>query len=673
MINKRALIITFILLFGFIALSVRLYVIQISGNEYYSLIAGRQQNKPQTVKAGRGTISDRNGEVLSYTSDNISFFVDTRMIDSQKADSVASLFSGLFGKNKNHYLALIENGFKNVCLEKKVPMEKALQLKKVVIEGLFYEEDFSRVYPYGSLASHLLGYVDKKMTGVDGVEKVYNEKLIGTDGYYVFEKDVLGRIVSVNENESRSPSAGNNITLTINKTYQQILEEELSKGLEKYEGESAVGIIMNPDSGEILAMSNSPDFDPANYEIFPDQVRRNRLLTDTYEPGSTMKSISMSILFEQKLAKTDEIIDTEKGTYYFKGVKISDTHPHTSLTVREILEQSSNVGMAKLSHRIPDDLFYKFLRDFGFGNPTSIDLPGEASGLLKKPNSFSAVTKPFLSYGYEISVTPLQMIAAFSSLINGGTLYQPFVMKSVSDQNGKILEETHPVKIRNVIRKETSDLIRELMVGVVEHGTGTPAQLDDVIVGGKTGTAQLLIDNSYSRKKHNSSFIGFFPADNPKIVCLILVNAPQVGKYGGLVAAPIFKEVARKIVDADLTLVPEKKLIKRNKNIADKFIADLKTSPVSTSKSYLNISANNKNRTTARRIFNESRTTMPDLKNRSLRDAIAQLNELGLEYKISGAGKVVGQSIEPGAPFSPGDTCLIKCEPVSKLNNNRIN
>lgn len=673
MINKRALIITFILLFGFIALSVRLYVIQISGNEYYSLIAGRQQNKPQTVKAGRGTISDRNGEVLSYTSDNISFFVDTRMIDSQKADSVASLFSGLFGKNKNHYLALIENGFKNVCLEKKVPMEKALQLKKVVIEGLFYEEDFSRVYPYGSLASHLLGYVDKKMTGVDGVEKVYNEKLIGTDGYYVFEKDVLGRIVSVNENESRSPSAGNNITLTINKTYQQILEEELSKGLEKYEGESAVGIIMNPDSGEILAMSNSPDFDPANYEIFPDQVRRNRLLTDTYEPGSTMKSISMSILFEQKLAKTDEIIDTEKGTYYFKGVKISDTHPHTSLTVREILEQSSNVGMAKLSHRIPDDLFYKFLRDFGFGNPTSIDLPGEASGLLKKPNSFSAVTIPFLSYGYEISVTPLQMIAAFSSLINGGTLYQPFVMKSVSDQNGKILEETHPVKIRNVIRKETSDLIRELMVGVVEHGTGTPAQLDDVIVGGKTGTAQLLIDNSYSRKKHNSSFIGFFPADNPKIVCLILVNAPQVGKYGGLVAAPIFKEVARKIVDADLTLVPEKKLIKRNKNIADKFIADLKTSPVSTSKSYLNISANNKNRTTARRIFNESRTTMPDLKNRSLRDAIAQLNELGLEYKISGAGKVVGQSIEPGAPFSPGDTCLIKCEPVSKLNNNRIN
>ncbi len=673
MINKRALIITFLLLFVFIALTARLYIIQISGNEYYSLIAGRQQNKPQTVKAGRGTIADRNGEVLSYTSDNISFFVDTRMIDSQKADSVASLFSGLFGKNKKHYLELIENGFRNVCLEKKVPMEKALQLKKVVIDGLFYEEDFSRVYPYGSLASHLLGYVDKKMTGVDGVEKVYNEKLTGTDGYYVFEKDVLGRIVSVNENESRSPSAGNNITLTINKTYQQILEEELSKGLEKYEGESAVGIIMNPDTGEILALSNSPDFDPANYEIFPDQVRRNRLLTDTYEPGSTMKSISMSILFEQKLAKTDEIIDTENGTYYFKGVKISDTHPHTSLTVREILEQSSNVGMAKLSHRIPDDLFYKFLRDFGFGNPTSIDLPGEASGLLKKPNSFSAVTKPFLSYGYEIAVTPLQMIAAFSSLINGGILYQPYVMKSVSDHNGNIIEETHPVKIRNVISKETSDLIRELMVGVVEQGTGTPAQLDDVVVGGKTGTAQLLIDNSYSRKKHNSSFIGFLPADNPKIVCLILVNAPQVGKYGGLVAAPIFKEVARKIVDADLTLVPEKKLIKRNKSIADKFIADLKTSPVSTSKSYLNISANNRNRTTVRRIFNESRTTMPDLKNRSLRDAIAQLNELGLDYKISGFGKVVEQSIEPGVPFSAGDTCLIKCEPVIKLNNNRIN
>jgi cell division protein FtsI (penicillin-binding protein 3) len=673
MINYRALLMTLIIFIVFIALIVKLYSIQISNNEFYKLIADRQQNKPQSVKAERGLITDMNGEVLSFTRDNISFFADTRMMNDKKVDSIASVFSDIFGKNKSYYKNIIGQGVKNVCLEKKVSMDKALKLKKVVIEGLFYEEDFSRVYPYGSLASHILGYVDTKMKGTDGIEKIYDNTLTGTDGFYVFERDVLGRIVSISENQSRAPIPGNNITLTINKTYQQILEEELSVGLTKYEGESAVGIIMNPNTGEIYALANSPDYDPANFEIFSNDVRRNRILTDTFEPGSTMKSISLSILLDQHLAKSDELIDTENGTFYYKSAKISDTHPHSNLTVREILELSSNVGMAKLSLRIPDDVFYKYLRDFGFGNPTSIDLPGETSGFLKKPNNFSALTKPFLSFGYEISATPLQMIASYSALINGGVLYQPYILKSVKDYLGNIIGENKPKKIRNVIDKETSDLIRDMMVGVVEQGTGKTAQLENVMVGGKTGTAQQLVDNSYSNRKHNSSFIGFFPAQNPKIICMVLVNAPKIGKYGGLVAAPIFQQVAKRIIETDLSIVPEKRKIERKENIVDQFIAEMKTAPVSNGKNYLNVSNKNKNGISKRNFFREARTTMPNIVNSSMRDAVAQLNELGLEYKISGTGKVIEQSIEPGSSIAAGDTCLIVCSPSRKTNSMRVN
>ncbi len=666
MINSRALIITGLLLLVFVLLIAKLFTIQISKHEYYTLIAERQQNKPQSVKAERGTIKDVNGEVLSYTMDNISFYVDRRMMTPQRVDSVVSVFSRVFGQQKDFYKKLIDDGFTIVCLEKKVSMDKAFQIKKNVIEGLFSEEDFTRIYPYGSLASHVLGYVNHDMVGVEGIEKNYENELTGTDGMYTYERDVLGRILSIDENISKAAVTGNNINLTINKTYQKILEEELSTGLQKYSGQSAVGIIMNPNTGEILALANLPDFDPANYELFPADSRRNRAITDTYEPGSTIKAVTMSILFDRGLAKENEVINTENGTFFFKNVKIQDSHKHDNLTVRQVLEQSSNIGMAKLSERIDDETFYKYLRDFGFSNATSIDLPSEAKGLLKKPGSFSAVTKSFVSFGYEIAVTPLQMITAYSTIVNGGTLLQPFILKSITDPNGKIILENQTKKIRNVIEKSTSDLIKDFMVGVVEHGTGTEAQLPDILVGGKTGTSQQLVNKSYSSRQHNSSFIGYFPAENPKVICFILINAPQVGQYGGLVAAPIFREVAKRMIETDLSLAPNKKKIERKQNLIDQLVADIKTAPKTKSVSFSNIGDKSLANISSRKIYNENSTTMPNLINQSMRDAISQLNEIGMQYKIVGTGKVIWQNLEPGSNIVPGAICLIKCEPLLK-------
>lgn len=673
MINKRALILTGVLLLVFAVIVARLFSIQIAKHELYTLVADHQQNNSKSVKAERGLIQDVNGEVLSFTRDNVSFFVDTRMMNPKRVDSITAKFSKILGKPKEYYKKIINDGVGNVCLEKKVTMDKAIELKKMVMDGFFFQEDFSRVYPYGSLASHVLGYVNKENVGVEGLEKVYHNKLIGTDGVYVFERDVMGRPISVDEKQSKAARPGNTLTLTINKTYQKILEEEIAAGMKKFQGESAVGIIMNPNTGEILALTNSPDFDPANYEIFPADARRNRAITDTYEPGSTMKSISFSILFDQNMANENEIIDTENGRYLYKGAKILDTHDHAQLTVKGVLEQSSNIGMAKLSLRIPDDVFYKYLRDFGFSNASAIDLPSEAAGTLKKPSNFTGITKPFMSFGYELGVTPLQMISAYSALVNGGTLYQPYVVKQITDCTGKVLEVTQPTKIRTVINKSTSDKMRELLVGVVEHGTGTIAQLENVLVGGKTGTAQRLVNNSYSSSHHNSSFIGFFPADNPKVVCFILVNAPKIGSYGGVVAAPIFHEVAKRMIETDVNLVPNKKPIERQQNFVNQFIADVKSAPKSTSKSYLDLGEKENKKFQPRNFFNGKQSAMPNLVNQSIRDAVAQLNELGVQYKIVGTGKVIWQSMEPGTNIVSGSVCNLKCEPLNKKNTASVN
>jgi cell division protein FtsI (penicillin-binding protein 3) len=371
----------------------------------------------------------------------------------------------------------------------------------------------------------------------------------------------------------------------------------------------------------------------------------------------------MSILFDQKLVEENEPIDTENGSYKYKGVTIYDSHKSGILTVRGVLEQSSNIGMAKLSERLDTEVFYKYLRDFGFSNKTALDLPSEAEGLLKLPKYFTGITKAFMSYGYELAVTPLQMTAAFCALVNGGNLMKPYITKSVTDARGNILIENKPEKIRSVINIATSEKMKNLMVGVVEHGSGTAAMLPDVLVGGKTGTSQRLVNNSYSSAHHNSSFIGFFPADNPTVVIYVLVNAPTRGQYGGLVAAPIFHDVAKRMIESDVNLVKDKKKIERDSKLMEQLIADLKTAPQNTKRSYLNVPE--KKSTLSNRKFYIS-DTMPNLSNKSMRDAIAQLNTLGIQWKVNGVGKVVWQSVEPGMPFEKGIVCTLKCEPAAK-------
>lgn len=658
--NTRALLVSFLVLLSFVGLVVQLFTVQVGGHDKYLARAERQQNKLFNLKAERGIIYDRNGEILAYTKDDVTLYADSRMLkkSSKHRDKIANELAKVFNQKPSKYIRLIKNGKGNVVLERKIPKEKSLMLNSLVVDGFFKTEDYTRVYPYGNITSHLLGYVNKDCEGIAGLEKLFDDELNGKDGKLFVENDAIGRAVTIDFDNSIPAVPGNSFHLTIDKVYQKILVNELKKGLKEYEGKSAIGIIANPNNGEILALANVPDFNPNNYSKVSNYVKRNRALTDAYEPGSTMKSIVMAMMLDKGLVKESEIINTENGKYRIKGAIIRDTHKFKRLSVREVLEQSSNIGIVKLSDRISSRDFYKGLRDFGFGNVTSIDLLGEAKGKLKKPDNYSGISKAFIAHGYEISATPLQMIMAYSALINGGYLLQPYVVKDIVDSRGNIIKKNTRKKIRRVISGKTSLIIKDMMKGVVENGTGHKAQQTNIYVGGKTGTSQKLINGRYSSKNYNSSFIGFFPVENPQVVCLVLVDSPQKGRYGGQVAAPIFSNITKKIMETDFNIPRNKNAIERN-IIIEEFADNLQLDNTDDElMSFANVSKKEKLKNSKEKI---TRSVMPNLVNKSLREAISILSELNIGYTIKGNGKVKKQSIKEGTPINKTSECVLFC------------
>jgi cell division protein FtsI (penicillin-binding protein 3) len=655
--NSRAIILIVLIFLFFIALVIKLVDIQIVRSEELKYYAQRQQTELEKVDADRGLIYDRNNVLLAYNRNDYSFYLDLRMVKKSGKEKIADKFSKVFGRSKDYYYNIMKDSGKTICLEKKAASEKAFQLTNFKINGLFYKEDPTRVYHYGDLGSHILGFVDNDEQGVNGIEKSFDKQLSGEAGTRLVERDAVGDMITISEEETKPAIPGDNLVLTINKTYQAILEEELKNGLAEYGGTSAVGIIMEPNTGEILALANMNDYDPNDYWNYTDDQRRDRAITDTYEPGSTFKGISMSALLDQNLVNENQKVFVENGKYRFKNVSIYDTHEHAWLTAKGVIEESSNIGMTKLIQNIDDDLFYKYVRAFGFGNFTSIDLPGEVKGKLKIPNEWSAVTKAFMSFGYEIAVTPIQMITAYSAIINGGILYQPEIVKKVIAHDGNVVKENQPNEVRRVISAKTSAEMRNIFVGVVENGTGKNAKINYVNVGGKTGTSQKLIEGSYSKSDYNSSFIGFFPAEDPKIICLVLVNSPEKGKYGGQVAAPIFKNIAQRIVNTDVNYF-EGKPEEQPDNSKVLFTSNTKKNKrdIFPAKQSIKILTNDLN------TF--SKNEMPDLSNYSLRDGIKILTQLGIKYKVNGSGVIISQSIKAGQKIAKGLICNIDCKEV---------
>ncbi len=656
MIKSRLLLIILVVLVLFIGLIIKLVDIQIFKREELKYFAQRQHLKEQTILPERGLIYDRNEILIAYNKNDFSLYIDKNQTTKKSREKLSAELAKLFDHSRSYYAKLINSKRNIVCLEKKAPGQHARYLMDIRNSGIFAVPNPSRIYQYNNLASHLIGYVDTDFEGQNGIEGYWNKSLKGIEGKRIVEVDGTGDIINIAENETRPATPGNSIVLTIDKNIQDILETELREGLKTYKGTSASGIIVDPFTGEILALANIEDFDPNNYGKFSNEIRRNRIVTDTYEPGSTFKSVTLAALIDRNLCSLNEKIFVENGKYKFHSLNIHDSHKHDWLTVRGVYEQSSNIGVAKLVQRIDDETYYKYLRGFGFGSLTSVELPSESKGKLKLPAQWDKFTKTFVSYGYEVAVTPLQLAMAYCSLVNGGILYQPQLVKREISPAGSVLYESSPREVRRVISPKTSSVLRELMKGVVENGTGKFAKSDLLSVAGKTGTSQKIVDGGYSKEHYNSSFAGFFPADAPRAVCLVIISSPSVGIYGGLVAAPVFKKIAERTVAANpLEFQPPRNIdeVRDEVKIIYAGNPEPEKEKVEIASSTGEVEKNN---------------IMPDLSGYSVRDAILVLNKLGIRYRIKGTGKIVQQSIMPGEPVSKKMNCEIIC---SALNNNK--
>lgn len=649
--NSRALLVITLIMIISIIIVIRLVNIQVIGKEKYAQLAEQQQTSIEKIKAEFGLIYDRNNNLLVYNRNDVTFYLDLNITKEDDKKEIAEKFSKAIGKSADYYLSLMKKSKGTIVLQNKVQPSQLEKLTDLNYNGLYSVPDPTRVYHYGSLASHILGFVNKQQKFVSGVSEFFSKDLEGIEGYRKVYKNSLGKIVSFDESEMQAPVPGNNIILTVDRRYQLILEEELKSGLEQFRAQSATGIIMNPNTGEILALSNMDDYDPNFYWQYDDFQRRNRAITDTYEPGSTFKPFTFAALIDKDLCSLNEKIFLENGSYKFQKVTIRDVKPYSFLTAEDVIINSSNIGIAKLVQRIKDDDYYKFLRSLGFGNLTSIQIKGESAGKLKKPTNWSATSKAFISFGYEISVTPIQLITAFSALINGGVLYQPQLVLRKLDNNGDLIEEFKPKPVRKIISESTSLLMRKILADVVVKGTAKQASLEFISIGGKTGTSQKLVDGSYSKSHYNTSFIGFFPVEDPQLIILIHFNSPQLGKYGGLVAAPVFKKVAERIIEKDFNIF--------EKYVNDKYKQRILYSDFHQLQNKSSESLLNKNETK----LSVSRV-MPDLINHPLSEAISIMNRLGINYKIKGSGIVIDQSISPGSKVSDKELCFIECNSV---------
>ena len=528
----------------FSALLYQLVRIQIIDHKKYSSLAFSQQCKKQTIPTRRGLIFDRGGAKLAESIQVGSVYADPFFITEKKKTS--KILSDLLGLDKAEVVKLLSKKKRFVWIKRRISDEQEEALRPLHLKGISIKHEYKRVYPYEKLCSQVLGFTDIDENGLGGIERSLNQVISGSNGSKVVEKDGLQHQFSTLKGETVSARYGDSVFLTIDCNVQSIVEEELEKACLKWDPNSAIAIAMDPSTGEVLAMANYPTFDPNFVRDSNPAERRNRAITDCFEPGSLIKPLIVSGALDSGLVKEDETIFCYNGAYKVNGGRrvVRDSHSYGDLSVSDIVVHSSNIGMAQIGQRIKKQRLHRYLKDFAFGEKTGIQLPGEVRGIVRPLNLWSVDSEISVSFGYETAVTPIQMVAAFCSIANGGTLLQPQIVSKITDYSGKRVKKNYdPARIRRVVSpKIAREVMAPILENVVKEGTGKRAMLFTHRVAGKTGTAKKLekVGNKmkYSNK-YIGSFVGFAPADEPKICVLVSLNEPKNGAYyGGTVAAP---------------------------------------------------------------------------------------------------------------------------------------
>lgn len=581
---------------AFALLALRLVDLQVMRHDELRVRAQQNTVRRIQIQPRRGDILDVHGNLLASSSMVKSVCANPSLIGNRQAE-VARAIAPLLGLNEGAlYQKLLQTNRVNekgetvprlyVALTNRVAPEtwekvrqtmaklpipdldsrkltvaeksflQGLRLRAIAVEPA---DDQVRKYPNGALAAHVLGFVGRngdtnsvefgQMIGADGIERTFNEKLSGTPGWRVTEKDGRGNEMVALRDQDVPARDGFNVVLTIDSVVQNMLEEALENGMEKYAPDNITGIILRPRTGEILAMASLPDYDPNKVPSDP-ALRRNPLIGDVCEPGSTFKIVVVSSALQDRVVTLRDIINCDNGAFSFAGRTLHDAHGgHGLLSVESVITKSSNIGAAKIGIKLGEQRLYDHMCDFGFGMPTGIPLPAESRGILHPVNKWSKVSIAQIPMGHGIAVTRLQMAMAMATLANDGWLMRPMLVNRVEDNTGHVITQYQPQRVRQVVSEATaSQMVKALKTVVAPGGTATMAAMTNYTVAGKTGTAQKPGKGGYQAGKYISSFIGFFPADDPQVCISIVLDEPSKnGYYGGVVAAPIFREVARNV------------------------------------------------------------------------------------------------------------------------------
>ena len=612
-----------------IGFGVRLFNIQIINK-----MDNPQGIKLESVKGFRGNFYDTNGESLTQ---NLTFY---RIgIHPKKVVNIDSLFKDLSnctGSSIDNYLAKYNVSRDYVELEKKTN-KNCENLQQKYPNEIVIKKSYKRYYPEDNLVSQLIGFTNVDDYGISGLESKYNKYLEPISGSKLSKRNGLGLRISDPTLASEDAKNGADIILSINKEYQAILRDELIMQMENTGASAAMGIIINPQNGAVLSMVNLPDYNPNSPSDFEIDLQKNKIVTDLIEPGSTFKIVTMAAALEDNIDLMDEY--NVEGPYNFHNIKmIEDSEPHSVLNVKEILAFSSNIGTIKIAESLGRKSLYNQAREFGFGIKTGFDPTSEASGIFRDPTKWSLSSMHSIPIGYEISTTPLQIAMAYAAIANGGFLLKPYVVEKIEKHDDTIIKNQRSTKKR-VLSQSNAEKLKIMLSHTVKKGSGKKAEIKGWDVAGKTGTSKKLVNGQYSDKDFISSFVGFFPSENPQLLCLIVLDSPDASRnlhWGSMSAAPVFKSVMDRVINIDKSIT-----ISRSKSQTKKNEPLLIQKNLQTKIEYVE---------------------MPDLYGKTVRDAFSALKKIGIKPQISGRGLIVSQSIAAGQKVEKKSICILKAE-----------
>jgi len=644
-----------VMILAWAGLGVKLFQIQVMQGAEYKLKGSKQGLNKEVLKPLRGNIYDRNNSALSQNIIRYNIGVHPHLV--KEPQELAYLLSSSTLQDPEFYLEKLARNKSFVYLERNLKKDECAEFIEKDFEGIVIEQNSRRYYPQGKTVGQIVGFTNVDDAGLSGLERRFESQLKGTSGWVIKQKSGRGKSTPNNRFPYKAPENGANVQITIDLGYQSILVEELKRRVDETEALGGTGVIINPQTGEIMAMASIPDFDPNKSNLYPVENQKVKAITDQFEPGSTFKIIAATAAIDQGTVTPYDEFFCENGSYSFKNISVADHEEYGILNVAQIIEFSSNVGIIKIAETLSPSTFYKYSRNFGFGSPTQVNLDGEVSGTLRRVKDWSEISLAEMSMGHEVGVTAIQLAMSFATIANGGYLLKPYIVNQVIDPRGTVISVEKPEVIRRVVSKEVVNSITKMLLKVVESGTGTSASLPGWDVAGKTGTAQKFIDGKYSQKKFISNFVGFFPAENPQLLGVFILDEPKYGyHWGGIGAAVMFNRTMSRIINLDDSIQPVPSTPQLE--IKTPVLAQAEPTIVRDQMPLMAMQT----QYISENINPSKKYIIPEVRGMSLRKAVTTFRQAGLKTRIKGSGTVKWQSPAPGLEVNPGAVCEIGLE-----------